>query len=331
MMDAQIERLRGFVAEADHILLTGPIGPDGDSIGACLALARCCRALGARVDVAGSPGQRYAWMDGADAMIPDERIGLDGAVYDLVIVLDGDRHRLASPVERAFSAAARRGIIDHHGTTTADGYDVALIDRDSSSTCEMVLRIMDSWGQALDRTQAGLLYVGVLFDTGGFRHSNTTVDTLRASARLLEQGIQHSRITTRVLLERRPNAMRLHGRVLEEASFHGDGAVVQGVLSQELYRALELAPGDLEGIVDSMIYVRGVEVAVLLVERAGGAVKLSLRSRGQVDVAEVARALHPSGGGHAKAAGVVLDEPLARARERVPRLLVDAVGRSCAA
>lgn len=329
MTELEIEKLRELAAGARRVLLTGPEGPDGDSIGACLALARCLRRLGVeRVDVAGVPSYRYRWMKGAEDMLPDEEIGGD---YDLAVVLDGDAQRLTPPVEAAWARAGSRAIVDHHGTTSPEGYDVALIDRDSASTCEMILRIMDAWGLALDPVQARLLYVGILFDTGGFRHSNTTVETLSVASRLLSQGINHSAITTRVLLERRPNAMRLQGRILETASFFGGGAVLVGTLPLSLAEELELVSGDLEGIVDSLIYVRGVEIAVLVVERGPRQVKLSLRSRGMVDVARLARELHPTGGGHAKAAGVVLEQALKEVSERLPGVLVDAVGRHHAA
>jgi len=334
MLDLEIEELRALVHGTSRVLLTGPEGPDGDSIGACLALARCLRQLGvAEVDVAGVPSYRYRWMDGAAQMVADEDVGSDTpeTAYDLAVVLDGDAHRLTPPVDAAWKVARKHAIIDHHGTTTADGYDVAFIDHTSASTCEMILRIMDAWGQPLDRTQAELLYVGILFDTGGFRHSNTSVDTLRVAGRLLETGMNHSAITTRVLLERRPNAMRLQGRILETATFHDNGSVVIGTLPLALAESLELVNGDLEGIVDSLIYVRDVEVAALIVERSPGEVKLSLRSRGKVDVASLARELHHTGGGHAKAAGVVLPETLDEVIRRLPTVLAEAARRTRAA
>ena len=90
---------------ADRVLLTGPIGPDGDSIGAALALQQILRARGVRVDVAGTPSYRYDWMPGADEMVPDAQIA---PLYDAVVVLDGDCHRLPEPVRAAFEAASIR-------------------------------------------------------------------------------------------------------------------------------------------------------------------------------------------------------------------------------
>lgn len=323
------EGLKQLASEAGSVLLTGPSDPDGDSFGACLALQRALRAMGhPRVDVAGTPSFRYAWMPGAGEMIPDERVRPG---YDLAIVLDGDRRRLSPPVDVAFRAARTTAIIDHHGTTSADGYTLALIQRDAASTCGMIVELMDAWDVPLDTAFAELLYAGVIFDTGGFRYSNTSADTHRLAARLLDQGIDHSAIATRVLMERRRAGTALKARVLNEVTFHADGAVIQGIVSQALHAELGSRSADVEGIVESMTYTQGVEVAVLLVERGPGAVKLSLRSRGLVNVAQVAKALHSGGGGHDRAAGVLLAKTLAEVRVLLPKVLADEVRRARAA
>lgn len=328
MADAPTEQeaLRVALSSAERVLLTGPLDPDGDSIGACLALARVIRRISnTEVEVAGEASFRYAWMPGAEDMRPDHSVEAD---FDLVVVMDGDRRRLSPPVRAAFDAASCRAIIDHHGTTSAEGYDLAWIDHSAESTCGMVLRLMDSWGVALDLEIAQLLYAGVIFDTGGFRYSNTGAETHRQAARMLDQGIDHAAIATKVLMERRRSGMLLHARVLDTASFHGDGSVMVGVIPQALSSELCLQPGDTEGIVDSMVFVEGVEVAALLIERAPDQVKLSLRSRGLVNVAHAAKALSSAGGGHAKAAGATLFEDLSSGTARVAQDLVRFVERA---
>lgn len=315
--------LRRLIESSARILLTGPQDPDGDSIGACLALQRAIRAMtSARVEVAGEAGFRYAWLPGAGEMVRDERVA---GPYDLAIVLDGDRHRLSPPVDAAFRGAATTAIIDHHDTTSDQGYSLALIDREAESTCGMVMRLMDDWQLSLDKAFAQQLYVGVIFDTGGFRYSNTEASTHRMAARLLDQGIDHSAIAIRVLMEQRRAGMLLRARVLDTATFHAGGAVVLGCVPAKTAEELGARRADVEGIVDPMVYVQGCEVAVLLIERGPEQIKLSLRSRGRVNVAAIARALHPSGGGHQKAAGVLVHQPLEQVRSRVIEALEAAV------
>lgn len=319
-MESQVQALAQVVGHCSSVLLTGPHDNDGDSIGACLALARAIGVKwpGCRVDVAGVPSFRYDWMTGADRMVPDADVQPD---YDAVVVMDGDRSRVHAAVGAAFEAAQHRVIVDHHRTTRAAGYSLSLLDPDAESTCGMVLRILDGWGVPLDRPMAELLYVGVIFDTGGFRYSNTESRTHRMAARLLDQGIDHSLISERVLLLKRVGGFRLNARVLSELRLLSQGRLVVGEVSQALVAQVGSEPSDIEGIVDQMVFVEGVQLAILLVERAPGQIKLSLRSRGQVDVAKLARALSPGGGGHARAAGAMLFAPLDQVRAELPGLV----------
>jgi phosphoesterase RecJ-like protein len=312
-------------AAARRILLTGPMYPDGDSIGACLALARGLRILApdTHTDVVGDISFRYSWMPGADEIMPDHAL-TGAAPYDLAIVLDGDRTRLEPPVAAAFDKAGTVAIIDHHSSTTPEGYDIALIDPDSASTCEMVYGLLEPWGVPLTMDLAALLYTGLIFDTGGFRHSNTTADTHRFAATLLDTGIVHTPINIRVLMERRPAGLKLLGQVLSEATFHADGQIIFGVIDEASCTRLGAEQGDVEGIVDAMVFTQGVELACVCVEKGPERVKLSLRSRSGVDVAALARSLSPGGGGHPRAAGVILAQPLSTLRQTLPDRLAAA-------
>jgi phosphoesterase RecJ-like protein len=307
------------------VLLTGPLEPDGDSIGACLALQRVLRAqsASAKVDVAGVPGWRYDGLPGASAMIADAAVGN----YDAVVVLDGDRHRLLPNVRRAFAEAPVRGIVDHHVSTTADGYTHWWLSPHATSTCEMVHDAMVALGMPLDRDLATLLYVGTIFDTGGFRYSNTTPATHRLAAALLEHGIDHASLCARILMERREPGMRLASRVFADARIELDGRLVVGSIPHGLWCELGLVGGDVEGIVDALVHLQGADVGVLLIGREDGSTKLSLRSRGSVNVAAVAKSLSASGGGHAKAAGASVAVGIEAAHSKVAEAVKAALVR----
>lgn len=317
-------RLVHLVRESRRVLLTGPEGPDGDSIGACLALQSALRRLapGTTVEVAGDPGFRYAWMPGANGMIHDADVG----AYDGVVVLDGDRSRLTPRVHLAFTSARWTGLVDHHRSTDASGYSWALFDAHSESTCVMIRGLYTAWDIPLDRDSAAQMYTGLIFDTGGFRYSNTRASSHRLAAELLETGLDHAQVMMRVLMERRPPGLRLLGRMLDQARFWAGGRVAVAVYAKDLGRELGAEESDAEGVVDALLHTHGVELAVVVVERGPSKVKLSLRSRGGVDVAALARSLSDGGGGHAKAAGVVIAEPLGVAMERLEPILSDAVG-----
>lgn len=317
------DSFRDAFESAGRVLLTGPMDPDGDSLGACLALARgVTKITGAEVHVAGTPAFRYRWMPGASAMVPDDQVQ---GPYDLAVVLDGDRRRLQATVERAYDAARVHAIIDHHGSTDPSLYELVYLESTAASTCELVYQLLQAWGVPVDADLAALLYTGVIFDTGGFRHSNTHPSTHRLAAALLETGIDHALIAARVLSERRLSGQRLLGHVLCSARPLADGAVVVGVVSQADLARFGASEADIEGVVDALVFTTGVEVACLIVERPRGRVKLSLRSRQRVDVAALARAIAPGGGGHRRAAGVMMESALATAEHLTVEALTRAV------
>lgn len=328
-IDRAADALRAAISAGGAVLLTGPTAPDGDSIGACLALAWALRQLGpARVDVAGIVSYRYAWMPGAETMLDDATIR---PVYDLVVVLDGDRRRLEPQVAAAFDRAPLKGLVDHHRSTCTEGYDIVLVDPTAASACDLVHALIQAWGLHLDDQAAQLIYAGLVFDTGGFRHSNTTPATHRLAAELLEHDIDHATISTRILAERSPAGLRLLGAVVSDARFLAGGQIVIGAASYERGIGLGAGPGDIEGIVDHLVYVCGAELACFFIERSPGEIKLSLRSRRWVDVAALARSLALGGGGHARAAGAELHGPLEQVIAQVEPALLAAVAQGAPA
>jgi phosphoesterase RecJ-like protein len=316
-----IHALRG-----QRVLLTGPTETDGDSVGACIAFRHLLGLHGIEADIAGDPGPRYAWMPGAASMIPDAKLR---GPYAAVVVLDGDKQRLPPRTTELFQAAHVRGIVDHHASTHADGYTHAWLEPQATSTCEMVYDALCAHHAphppALDTAIATALYVGSIFDTGAFRFSNTTPATHRMAAALLSTGIDHALITVRVLMQRRPAGMRAAGFLYTHAEFHCEGRLNIAVLSDAQAKQLDVHGGDLEGIIDGLLYVEGVEVAAMISERGNGRVKVSFRSRGRVNVAAVASSLSAIGGGHVKAAGATLPWSLSESRERVIAALASAL------
>lgn len=298
------QQLFAALCASPRVLLTGPTAPDGDSLGACLALQRVLQRRGVDVHVAGRPSYRYDWMPGIDELLDDDQVAARD--WSAVVVLDGDRHRLTPEVARAFAATEVRGIIDHHASTADDGYTHFWVDPHVGSTCEMLYQAFTSWGEPIDAALAECLYTGLIFDTGGFRYSNTRPSSHEMAAELLRTGIDPHRICLAVLMDRRANGLRLAGEIFGSARFARGGRLCIATLSLDDQERLGTVDGDLEGIVENLVQVEGVQVGALVIEHPEGMIKVSLRSRDRIDVARVARMLDPSGGGHTKAAGVRL-------------------------
>lgn len=320
-MSNPVLSLRVALTEAKSVLLTGPMDPDGDSFGACLALGRAVAGFSsATIHIAGAANYRYDWMPDADGLRSDAELD---AAYDLVVVMDGDRSRLTPRVTEIFAAAKTTALVDHHGSSSADGYGVVILNPDSPSTCEMVYQMFCEWGVAMDQAMAIQLYTGIIFDTGGFKHENTQAATHRLAAELLDLGVSPAPIHGKVLNERTVAGLGLLGEVLSAAQFYHQGMVVIGMVTEEASRRLGIRSGDTEGVIDTMLNTAGVEVAVLATE-SKGAVKLSFRSKTRVNVAAIAADL-AGGGGHVRAAGARFQGSMDELMGRLPAILGEAV------
>lgn len=316
-------RILDLIHRGESFLITSQLDPDGDSVGAQLALRRLILAeLGdsaadrvAIVNQVASP-KRYAFLPDAGTIVTPEDV--KGRSFDVGFVLDGgiDRTGSARPL---YEACRHKVIVDHHKTTRPDGYEIAFIDPAMSSTAEMIYSILEHPRSKtrLDRSIAAQIYLGMIYDTGSFQYALTTARTHRIAATLLETGISHADISERVMLESPLNAKVLLGRTLNSMRVISGGRIAWTSVSRTLARETNTTDEDVRGIITQMIFIEGVRVALLFYEKDAGKVKLSLRSREGFDVATFARNLDPGGGGHARAAGCTLTGSLEEVSARV--------------
>jgi bifunctional oligoribonuclease and PAP phosphatase NrnA len=307
-----IEHLHTQVMGARRALITGPVDVDGDSIGASLALAQVLRQCNPDLEVitvAAMPiPRRYEFLEGVDAVVTPAE--LEGP-FDLALLLDGVRHRIGE-VGPMFDAARVRVLVDHHVSSDPDEYDLALLDVRRASTCEIVHELArhPSFDVTVDVAMAQQLYTGIAYDTGTFRYSCTTPATLRLAADLLATGIDAQQIIERVFLDSSYPETVFRGRVLADIRLADDRRCAYARVARVLFDECGVGAEATDGLINRLVFIEGVEVAFLLVERQPEQIKVSFRSRGLVNVAEVARELSRGGGGHDRAAGVTLEGPL---------------------
>jgi phosphoesterase RecJ-like protein len=188
-------------------------------------------------------------------------------------------------------------------------------DADAAAVAILVAELCRAVGAALDADAASCLLVGLASDTGGFRFGNTTPAAFRAAADLVELGADVERVT-RWLHESRPEAsVRLLGAMLATLERTPDGRIATVHTTLDMFRNAAAELGDAEGLVDVPRSIAGVETVALLRELGPGEWKVSLRSRGTVDVEAVAR--RHDGGGHRNAAGFTMRGDLQRVRELI--------------
>lgn len=275
--------------------------PDGDAMGSAYSLKLALQSLGKRAEVYLCPN--------ADGMAKKlaagkQDSGLEKEDCDLLAAVDcGDADRLG--IFRDFFLSHENTIaIDHH--ITHQPFAGAQVVRDISSCCELMVNLYREMGISLTLEMAQNLYMGMVSDTGNFKYSCVTGDTLRTAAELLETGIDFAGISKKLFDTKSAEYYKLMRTALDRLAFYADGQIAVLYLGQEDFEAAGLDEFRAVGIVTLPTSVEGVEAGVYVRGRGAGEYKVSLRSVNRVDVAAVASAL--GGGGHVRASGYTVSQ-----------------------
>jgi bifunctional oligoribonuclease and PAP phosphatase NrnA len=294
-------------------LITAHERLDGDAIGSELALWHMLRNLGKEAVVYNQDRtpENYLFLPGSDRIV-HELPGLDP--FEVAFILD------CSELDRVGDASDRIGTIpnliniDHH-VSNGGFCDVRLIDPHASSTGELIFRLIRDMNLTVTGEMATCLYAAILTDTGGFRYGNTRRGTLLAAADLVADGADPQWVSENIYESDPPARIRLLTAVLPTLRLEEDGRVGSLVVTQKALADAGALPEHTEGLVDLPRSIRGVEISILYAELRDGGFKLSLRSKGKVNVESVARAF--GGGGHVNAAGCRAEGELSAIRRHV--------------
>jgi len=303
--------------EASSLVVIGTHqNPDGDALGSALALSLYLDAIGKPNEVlCHHPAPRnLQFLPGVDRVrqVPT-KMG-----HDLAVMLDlNSMERLGSPA--AFiTPVPTLAVIDHHVPDQEPGH-IRIVDVHSPATALILTRVLDAMGAELTPDIATNLLAGIVTDTGCFRYRNTTPSALSAAAFLIEKGGNLNLINEEVF-QRKPLAgSRLLGHVLETMKFACDDRIAWASISVEDFENTQAEDTDTEGFVNELLFIESVQIAAILRETKPERIRISIRSRGQHDVAAIAREF--GGGGHVNAAGCNVEGSLEEAeRELVARM-----------
>ena len=318
------EDLLRRIRQGNRFLLTSHVNPDGDAIGSELGLARLLRGLGKGAVVwnRDPTPALYRPLPGSERIhVGEEPPAGFPDMFDAVIVLEcpsPDRTGLEKQL-------AERPVIniDHHLGNQCYGV-INWVDSAAPAVGEMVYRLAQGLKVSLEPEVASCLYLTLVTDTGGFRFSNATAAAFEAAATLVREGA-HPEQVSQWLYESQPLAVvRLLGEMLQTLQTHEGGRVATGRLTREMFARVGASPGDSEGLIDHLRSIAGVDAVALIRELEDGSHKVSLRSRGEVDVEKIAR--HHGGGGHRNAAGFTLKGDGEEIRGQVAAALGAALG-----
>lgn len=289
------------ISSAISIGIAGHVRPDGDCVGSCMAmfLYLSKRWPDKKVDVyLEMVPEVFHYIKDIDKVHTDYDAPCQ---YDVFISLDcGDEERLG-PAFPLYQAAKHRINIDHHISNTNYG-DENYVLPDASSTCETMYGLLDK--EYIDKDIATALYTGIVHDTGVFKHSNTSKNTMVVAGDLLSYDIEFSKIIDESFYQKTYMQNQLLGRCLTESMMMLDGKCMISIISQKIMDFYGAKPKDIDGIIDQLRVTKGVEVALLLHEIGNQQYKVSMRANNQVDVSKIA--VYFGGGGHVRAAGCTM-------------------------
>jgi len=306
------DRLIELINTHRRFQVTTHVNPDGDAVGAQVGLALFLEALGkSTLLVNDDPVPRiYHFLD-PEARVrvyEPERADPEIAACDAAIVVDvGALDRVGRVGEALHRHRVPTACIDHH--TTNDGFaDVNVIDPLASSSSALVLELMRAMGRRPTPPIAEALFVGLGTDTGWFRFPNARPATFRNAAELIECGAQPGQLYERIYENLSWPRTHLLARTLATLQSDADGRIAYATITREMFGETGAAQEEVEGFVDKFRELGGVEVLILFRERPEGGTRVSLRAKHDADVGSLAARF--GGGGHRRAAGATLDEPL---------------------
>jgi phosphoesterase RecJ-like protein len=311
--------------EAYRVLLTCHRNPDGDAIGSELALAELADKIGVKSVIVNrdQTPANLSMLPGADRVLVADQLPQDfPEKYDLVITVE------CPQVERAgFEGLTRLPIlnIDHHPDNPAYGV-VNYLDPESPAVGEMVWRLFGELGVLPSPDAATNLFAALSTDTGDFRYSNATGRAFRAAAEMVDAGAQPAAVANWVHNNRSLASVRLLGESLRTLRIICGGKLALITADQEAFRRAEAGSEDTEETVNIPRSIAGVQAVAYFKQWEMDVVRVSLRSRGAVDVRAVAASF--GGGGHPNAAGCTVNGALAEVEEKVASAIAAALGES---
>jgi phosphoesterase RecJ-like protein len=321
-MKNSLAEIAAAIAASSRIMVTTHRSPDGDGLGAALALARGIRSLGKDSFVYNADPfpKQLRFFPLQELLVAD----LPAQPVDAVVMCDCAEPERVHPELTERVQAEHWIVLDHHATERLFG-TLHHNDEAAPATCEIVLALLKELGAAVTHEMAVCLYAGLAVDTGTFRFSNATARAFRAATELVSAGVDASRVA-HYLFEEQPVAkLKLTARALDTLEISLDGRLATLTVDEAMLQSCGAGRQDMDGLVNFPRALAGCAVAALLFAE-GESTRISLRtSLNEVDVEQVARRF--GGGGHQHASGCSIEAPVKSAKaqleEAVARMLAE--------
>jgi len=308
-----IQRIIDVIHSCETFLITSHVRLDGDALGSELALWHVINDMGKKAVVYNqdTAPEMYQFLPGCDAI---QHELASGEKFDAVFVLDCSESERAGNLVDLVRSSPLMINIDHHISNTFFS-ELSLVDVDASSTGEILYRIIKAMGISVTKDVATNLYTAILTDTGSFRYSNTTPATFAVVADLVNLGADPREVAENVYETKPLVQMHLLKEALNTLEVNGDRKIGSIVVTREMVTRAGALQEHTEGFVDLVRSIRGVDIALFFHETAHDVFKISLRSKGTVNVEKIARAF--GGGGHLNASACTIAGDIKSVKRRL--------------
>lgn len=317
-----------IVEAHESFLLTTHERADCDAIGSELALAAALESLGKQVRIVNADPvpPHIAFLDRHNKIeiLGEHVLASDvvGSQIEVIVVVDTSAWQQIGPMGEVLKLSpAMRVVIDHHIST--DDLGATMFKNEAAeANGRLVLEAIEALGVTLTEEMATALFAAIATDTGWFRFASVGSPTFTALEKLVSAGAVPAEIFATLYERNTIERVRLHGRVMAGMETECEGRIAHASVSLADFETTGARPSDTEDVVNRLLSVEGVEVAGIFVELESQLIKVSLRSRTDFDVRQVAQEF--GGGGHRAAAGVRIAQGLAEGR----RAVLDAVAQA---
>ncbi len=316
-----LHEISQFIRDHNYFLITSHARPDGDALGSELGLALALESIGKRVEVINHDPHpsTYAELPGIEKIVIANQV--PDLKYDGALVLEcGDAKR----PELADLEQLRLVNIDHHVTNQNFGF-LNWNDTSAAAVGEMVYRLLTEMEVPLDARIATNLYIALFTDTGSFQYRGTTAESLEVAAALVRAGADPA-FAARIIYNSNPyEKVRLLASVLSTLQRDPSGQIAWIRLTDAMLKESGANKADTEGLVNYPLSIKEVQVVAFFREDGNGSFRVSLRSKGDIDVSAVAHRF--GGGGHPNASGFGLTGSYSEVLEKVLQQLRPLVTR----
>jgi len=325
------------LARCKRVLVTTHVRPDGDALGSTAAMVMGLKKKGidAEVLLLSHLPRKYAFIyeEYAIPFIDVERgfpptFSLDS--YDALLVIDtGTWSQLPGLEPYVARFTKPKLVIDHH-LTQQDWADTKLVVTEAAAAGEIVFEVLEQWDIELDAPMATALFLAICTDTGWFQFSNTRPFTMHLAAELMEAGVDTDRMYQLLYQNERAERVALQTRALQSLQLLAGGKLAVMRVTRDDFSTSKAGVPDTENLINIPLQIRAVEVSLLFTEPLDdGPVRVSLRSKGQVDVAKFAEQF--GGGGHARASGLKVDGKFGEVLDQVVTAMVQRLAEQAVA